>query len=155
MMMPCCTLYVLCSLLMKEISLMRYESMQFKDTCQQVVNDCAESMEKLQRVVFQLCNNVKASIDASIERMSGQQTRRENHCVKHITDVRDNILSILNDSLPDPMMSGRDTVPQAQGTSGTGQLNEHSADGLVPCLSADSQLHGATANGQGLIFTKI
>ena len=35
------------------------------------------------------------------------------------------------------MVSGRETVPQAQGTSGTVQLNnEHSADGLVPCPSA-------------------
>ena len=137
------------NLLMKEISLMRYENMQVKDTCQQVVNECAEGMEKLQRVVFQLGNNIKATIDAPIEKMSRQQTRLENHCVKHITDVRDNILSILNDSLADPMVSRCDTVPQAQGTSGTVQLdNEHSADGLAPCLSADSQLHGATANDQ-------
>ena len=81
--------------------------------------------------------------------MSRQQTRLENHCDKHITDVRDNILSILNDSLADPMVSGHETVPQAQGTSATVQLNnEHSADGLTPCLTADSQLHGATANDQ-------
>ena len=133
------------SLLVKEISLMRYENMQVKDTWQQVVNECAENMEKLQRVVFQLGNNIKATIDASIEKMSRQQTRLENYCVKHITDVRDNISSILNDSLADPMVSGRETVPQAQGTSGAVQLNnEHSADGLAPCRSADSQLHCAT-----------
>ena len=82
-----------------------------------VVNEYAESMEKLQRIVFQLGNNIKATIDASIEKMSRQQTRLENHCVKHITDVRDNILSILNDSLADPMVSRRETVPQIQGTS--------------------------------------
>ena len=47
------------------------------------------------------------------------------------------------------MVSGRDTVPQAQGRSETGRLNnEHSAGGLALCLSADSQLHGATANDQ-------
>ena len=45
-------------LLMKEISLMRYENMQAKDTCQQVVNECAESIEKLQKVVFQLGDNI-------------------------------------------------------------------------------------------------
>ena len=47
------------------------------------------------------------------------------------------------------MVSGRETVSQAQGASGTVQLNnEHSADGVASCLSADSQLHGATANDQ-------
>ena len=40
------------SLWMKEISLIRYENMQVKDTCPQVDNACAESIVKLQRVIF-------------------------------------------------------------------------------------------------------
>ena len=107
-------------------------------------------MEKLQRVVFQLGDSIKVAIETSVENVCRQPTSLECDCVKHITDVRDYIMSVLNDSiaLDDPMVSDGNIGSRAHVSPGTGQFNEHSADGLEPCLSPDRHMYSAAWNRQ-------
>ena len=61
------------SLLMKEISLMRHENIQVKDTCQQVVNACADAMVQLKRVVYHLGDSIDAIVGSSVDKMAKPQ----------------------------------------------------------------------------------
>ena len=69
------------SLLMKEISLMRYENIQVKDTCLQVVNECAEGMDQLERVVYHSGDSIKAIVGSSVDKMAKQQKKLKTSCV--------------------------------------------------------------------------
>ena len=62
------------SLLMKEISLMRYENIQVKDTCQGVVNECTKTMEKLQGLMFHLSDRVEAIVNSAVDRALKRQS---------------------------------------------------------------------------------
>ena len=62
------------SLLMKEISVMRYENTQVKDTCQGVLNECTNTMEKLQVLMFHLSDRVEAIVNSAVDRALKRQS---------------------------------------------------------------------------------
>ena len=62
------------SLLMKEISVMRYANIQVKDTCQGVVNECTNTMEKLQGLMFHLSDRVEAIVNSAVDRALKRQS---------------------------------------------------------------------------------
>ena len=62
------------SLLMKEISVMRYENTQVKDTCQGVVNECTNTMEKLRGLMFHLSDRVEAFVNSAVDRALKRQS---------------------------------------------------------------------------------
>ena len=124
------------SLLMKEISLMRYENIQVQDTCQQVVNECAEAMDQLKRVVYHLWDGIKAIVGSSVDKMAKQQNKLETNCVKQITCVQDKILSALRD-----IHISRDIIESDVCDESASQSGGHFRTVQVPTVSADTQEH--------------
>ena len=59
---------------MKEISVMRYENTQVKDTCQGVVNECTNIMEKLQGLMYHLSDRVQAIMNSAVDRALRRQS---------------------------------------------------------------------------------
>ena len=56
------------SLLMSEISLMRYENGLIKDTCRAIVNECTTTMEKCQGLLYQLSDRVQAVVSSTADK---------------------------------------------------------------------------------------
>ena len=70
------------SLLMKEISGVRYENTQVKDTCQGVVNECTNIMEKLQGLMYHLSDRVEAIVNSAVDRALRRQSEIIWHYLK-------------------------------------------------------------------------
>ena len=56
------------SLLVKEMSLMRYENSNVKTLCENVVTECSTTMERLQTVVHNLADRVQSAVYSAVRK---------------------------------------------------------------------------------------
>ena len=105
------------SLLMREISLMRYENGLIKDTCQAVVNECTTTMEKFQGLLYQLSDRVQAVVSSTADKALKRQSellKSVNGTLKQQADI----VSSGNDNATVATAAARDeaaaSVPQPE-----------------------------------------
>ena len=99
------------SLLMKEISLVRYGNSNVKTLCENVVTECSTTMERLQTVVHNLADRVQSAVYSAVRKsLKGHEL-----LMKSATEELDKISTCVNsvDGLCHISSSGKDDENEA------------------------------------------